>query len=447
VNEPLLRRQLAGALTLLSLEQETRRVQTDKELMFLMVNRTQTVMPTDMIFFFPVEHGRIGSLAAVSGISEPDPHAPMVMGLNDCMRHHVPTLHPLIPGEPPSPNECHPQAHGVPPEVMFCPLTTPAEEIVGMLLLARVQPWRREERDLAARLGLCYGHALAALSQHRSPGNQRWHERAKHRFMWAGLALIPLLMALPVRQSVMAPAQIVADAPRLVTAPMDGVVALIHVEPNSKVREGEELLTMEQTFLANRHAMAMEALRVAETEALRAEQLAFSQQEFKTSLPLLRSHIEERTVELEHAKELLERSHVRASTDGLAVFSSAEEWLGQPVRVGQKIMIIADPDKVAVAMDLSIHDAVTLQPGAEFLLFLDTDPLHPRSGQIVHASYEALVTPEGMVAFDLRGKLTDNATPPRIGLRGTARLFGERTSLFFLLFRRPLSALRQFIGV
>ena len=35
----------------------------------------------------------------------------------------------------------------------------------------------------------------------------------------------------------------------------------------------------------------------------------------------------------------------------------------------------------------------------------------------------------------------------RIGLQGTAKIYGERVSVFFYIFRRPISYVRQFFGV
>ncbi|HAT49349.1 MAG TPA: hypothetical protein DCS88_03305 [Alphaproteobacteria bacterium] len=445
---------LAGAGALLLLEEETRRSQTHEELVFLMTNRTASALAADTLFFFPVElekSGKLGKLRAVSGVSAPESHAPMVVWLNGLI-HRQP-----LPSQPEIVTGRWVDADGdswqrwMPPEGMLLPLTTPCGGVVGVLLLVRRHPWHQEELELARRLGLCYGHAWEYLRLKTTPGRGsggKWGMMVSPRsLLWVGGVLVVLLLAWPVRQSVMAPAKVIAEKPRLVTATMDGVVARIAVEPNSLVHAGQILLTMEETMVANRLAVAEDALRVAETELLRAEQLAFSHADVKANLPMLRSRIQERTVERHYAQEMLERSRVLAPGDGLALFGSAEEWVGQPVRVGQRIMVVADPDKVAIAMDLSIHDAVTMKTGGAFLLFLDSDPLHPRAGQVVHASYEANVTPEGVVAFAVRGHLTDGRPPPRIGLRGRVRLFGEDTALFYLLFRRPLSALRQFVGM
>lgn len=443
-------RMLAGAGALLLLEEETRRCQTHEELVFLMVNRTASALAADTLFFFPVEQGKLGKLSAVSGVSAPETHAPMVLWLNGFMHHQpVPMQPEILNGRLVGEDGNHWQ-QWMPPEGMLCPLTTPCERVVGVLLLVRHPVWQKEELDLARRLGLCYGHAREYLQLKAAPGRGMIGKPgmvSSRRLLMLGGVLVAIFLAWPVRQSVMAPAKVVAEEPRLVTASMDGVVARIEVEPNSKVHIGQTLLTMEQTMLANRLAVAQDALRVAQTELLRAEQLAFSHADIKANLPMLRSRIQERIVEQHYAQEILERSRVLSPGDGLALFGSVEDWIGQPVRVGQRIMVVADPDKVAVVMDLSIHDAVTLEKGGAFLLFLDSDPLHPRSGQVVYSSYEANVTPEGVVAFAIRGKLIDGDPPPRIGLRGNARLFGERTSMFFLLFRRPLSALRQFVGM
>ncbi|MBF0435662.1 MAG: HlyD family efflux transporter periplasmic adaptor subunit [Magnetococcales bacterium] len=447
MNESITQRQLQGAAALLTLEQDARRSQSLDELLFIMVNRTTTVLYSEVSFYFPMISSRPGPLAMVSGVVEPANQSPMVLWLNHFVSHYpLPGKPSLIVRDDIGPEDRKQWQEWMLAAGMMLPLVTPLGRVVGLLLLTRRQEWQSTEMELANRLALCYGHALTTLNPQRFSLSlaQMWTRK-----LWivSSICVLIGLLLWPVRQSVTAPARVVPEEPRLVTAPMDGVVASIDVLPNTLVREGQELVTMERTLLANRYAMAVMALRTAKSEALRAEQLSFAREDAKANLPMLQSRVEERRVELLYAKKMLQRSRVRAPGAGLAVFASAEEWLGQPVRTGQRIMAIADPDKVAIVMDLSIHDAIALHPGAEFLLFLDTDPLHSRTGRVLHASYEAQPTPEGVMAFALRGQLTDTAPPPRIGLRGSVRLYGEDTSLFFLLFRRPMSALRQFLGI
>jgi hypothetical protein len=56
------------------------------------------------------------------------------------------------------------------------------------------------------------------------------------------------------------------------------------------------------------------------------------------------------------------------------------------------------------------------------------------------------MSPSGVLGYRLKASLADDKAPPRIGLRGTAKLFGDRVTLFYYLMRRPLSAARQFLG-
>jgi hypothetical protein len=87
-----------------------------------------------------------------------------------------------------------------------------------------------------------------------------------------------------------------------------------------------------------------------------------------------------------------------------------------------------------------------LPEGALVSLFLGTAPLSPVPARLVRSSYEARPLPNGTLAFRLDAEFT-GPERPRIGLRGTAKVQGRTVPLFLFLFRRPLSALRQFLGV
>ena len=126
----------------------------------------------------------------------------------------------------------------------------------------------------------------------------------------------------------------------------------------------------------------------------------------------------------------------------------SQALLGKPVTVGERIMLIGDPARAEVAMDVSVSDAIALEPGGRVKIFLDSDPLHPREAAITAADYLARVRPGNLLAFRVSAKLSDSSRPlPRLGTRGTAQLYGDKVMLAFYLFRRPFSALRQWIGL
>ena len=254
-------------------------------------------------------------------------------------------------------------------------------------------------------------------------------------------------MFLPVHQTVLAPAEIRAYQPEIVSAPLEGVIKTFHVEPNTTVAEGDLLFSMDDTTLRNRYEIAEKALAVTEANYMRAAQKSFTDDESKAELALLNARVEEKSAEVRYTAELLERIHVRAEHSGIAVFSDANDWLGKPVVVGEKVLTLANPDDAELQIQLPVDDAINLEPGARVRMFLNIDPTHPLDAQLRQTSYEAEVTPDDILAFRLKASFDEGTPLPRIGLKGTAKIYGNRVPLFYYLMRRPISAVRQTLGI
>jgi multidrug resistance efflux pump len=144
---------------------------------------------------------------------------------------------------------------------------------------------------------------------------------------------------------------------------------------------------------------------------------------------------------------MLKRVDVRAPRDGIIVFSDPNDWLGKPVAVGERVMTIADPDQTGLYLWVPVGDAVNLKPGAEVRVFLNTDPTRPLAAVIEEASYEAQVNESGILAFKAKARFVKPKVAPRIGLKGTAKIYGDQVTLGYYLMRRPLAAVRQTLGM
>jgi len=147
-----------------------------------------------------------------------------------------------------------------------------------------------------------------------------------------------------------------------------------------------------------------------------------------------------------YAQSLLDRIHVTASRDGLALFDDPNDWIGRPVTIGERLLEIADPTQGELEIWLPIADAITLKPGAEVEFFLNIAPGSPLHATLRQTSYEASLSPANLLGYRLKATLDDPSRMPRIGLRGTAKIYGEKVTLFYYLARRPLAAARQFLG-
>lgn len=338
-------------------------------------------------------------------------------------------------------------ADWLPPHVLYVPLRSPRGDLLGAALYTRDDAWTDSQLAFLARVHETYGHAAWALSRGDAAGTRvrRWF--ASHPRWWmvlAGAALLALLV--PVRMSVLAPAEIIALEAQAVAAPMDGVVKAFAVAPNQAVRKDEVLFTLDDTSIAAKRDVAQKALEVARADALLAAQKAFDNDRSRSELAVLQGKVRERDAELALLTQQLGRLEVRAPRDGIAVYGDPNDWIGRPVVTGERIVQLADPRDAGVLVWLPVADAINLEPGAEIRLFLHVAPLSPLAAKLTQTSYQSMLSPEGVASYRIRGAFERPEAEARIGLKGTAKLYGERVPLGYLALRRPLAAAREWTG-
>ncbi len=295
------------------------------------------------------------------------------------------------------------------------------------------------------RLAGCYGQAMWAWRQ-REPLWQSalsWTKTRRKRWMVAAL----LVACIPMRLTVLAPAHIIGKDAKLIAAPQDGVVARFFVAPNQAVAAGAPLFALDDTGARNRNAVAVRSRDVAAAEYLRTTQKAFNDGDSKAELSSLQARLEEKTAEAHYVQDLYERVQVSAPAAGIAIFSDPNDWLGRPVQTGERIVLLADPAKVQIAIDLPVEDALNMAPGTAVKLYLNVAPLGAVEGSLSQSSYEPTLTPEGIVAYQLKAELAPGQTVPRIGLKGTAKIYGDWAPLIYHVLRKPLAVLRRSVGL
>ena len=336
----------------------------------------------------------------------------------------------------------------LPEYALFVPLSGPDGERIGAVVYGRDEPWIQSAIQQFGRLHEAYGYSQWALMRGESIGSRL--RAGLRRSSWLlKLALVAALLALliPVRMSVLAPAEVIALEAQVVAAPMDGVVEAFQVRPNQEVRKDQALFTLERTTLASRREVAQKALEVARTDALLSAQKAFQDDESRAELAVRQGRVREREAELAYIEAQLGRVEVRAPAAGVAVFGDPNDWVGKPVQTGERIVLLADPAGAGVLIWLPVADAINLEPGAEIRLFLHVAPLQPLTASLTQTSYQATPSPDGIAAYRIRGRFQGDAGIARIGLKGTAKVYGERWPLAYLMFRRPLATLREWTGL
>jgi hypothetical protein len=334
-----------------------------------------------------------------------------------------------------------------PAHILHCPLRSPNGTALGGILFFRAQPFSEAEQAAADWIARSTGYALWAWRSQRHALRVLLRRAMTWRVL-GGLAVLMVLAALiPVRLSALAPAEITPLRPIPVTSPLDAVVREIVVKPNQIVKADELLAVLDDTSLRNRLELAGKALDIARADLQRVTFKAFTDDASRLELQVLNARVQEKRAEVTYLTELLDKSKLLAPQGGVAVFSSQDEWRGRPVQVGERVMLIADPSLIDVTVYLPPEDAVELEPGSKVEVLLHVNPLSPLDAQIERASYEATQTPEGNLAYVIRAQLLPGQGLPRIGLRGTAKVYAGKVSLGYYLLRKPLAFLRRSLGI
>lgn len=448
-------RQLLTITGLVQLERRARHAATPEEFGFLAVNETHALVRYRQAVLWRSAPRGGGQVVALSGLAVPDRNAPFVVWLRRLFGHldrpgrdgagakAVTALTAADAG----PDIGGDWGEWLPAHVLAAPLADPEGRCLGVLLLARDEPWNDHERHLLSYLADAYGHAWAYLLRRSRPGGVRRWLAGRRNVVLGALALALFGAAwIPVRDSALAQAEVIARAPVVVRAPIEGVVDRFAVRPNELVEEGQLLLALDATRLANRLEVAAKAFEVAEAEVRQAGQQALFDPESKANLAILQGRMEQHAAEVAYLRELLGRIEIRAPRAGIAIFDDENDWIGRPVTIGERILTVAEPRETELEIRLAVADAIPLEEGAPVRLFLNVDPQNPIPATLTYAGYQASPGPDGVPAYRLKASF-DGAAAPRIGLKGVAKVHGERTTLFYYVMRRPLAALRQRVGL
>ncbi|GLO40331.1 hypothetical protein PPUN15366_19750 [Pseudomonas putida] len=445
VNRPLPDPQLL--LQLDALRDKAMAAETLGALAFSMANDLYPLLPFHQALV--LEKGKAGfELLCVSGLAKPSEESPYLVWLRRASRWlaaHLtePSAAWLTMSNAAPPADIVEGWSEWWPEGLWCiPLHAPSGKRLGVLVLLLEQSPAPQVFPQLEGLVRTWAYCWAALTRRRHRGRRRPSRRQVLLTLLVGAGLL----LVPVRQTALAPAQIVSRQSQIVSSPIDGVIAQVLVRPNQPVETGTPLFALDETTLRSRADVLGKEVAVADAELQAASQRAFDNPQSKSELTLLQGRAQQRRAELAAVQAQLRRTQVLAPTAGVAVFSDPNDWLGKPVSTGERIMHVADPAQPAMLIQLAVADAIALEPGAEVTLFLTAYPLNPLKGQVLETSYQARPSDDGVVAYRLLASIDQHAEHARLGLHGTAKLYGDRVMLGYYLLRRPVATLRAWSG-
>jgi multidrug efflux pump subunit AcrA (membrane-fusion protein) len=439
------------AAVFIELEIAVRRAATLDELRFTMINAWQRLVPVDQAVLCEPARTTAFRATLAANVSAIDRYAPVVTMVDQWVRDRSGTEH--------RPADVHvgrltgaDARDGETPvlHALWVPLKSREGDVLAAVVLLRDRLWQPHEQALLLPLADAFAHAWAAMLPQRTTFSRRAYPPARRWLTWACAAAVVCAGLLPVQMSSLAPAEIVAANPSVITSPIDGVLADILVPPGGEVARGQLIARFVDVKTRNDVEIAARTLAVTASRYFRVVQSSTANTRDGArdaqDLATAKAEWDLAKAELAYVSEIQSRTEIRAERSGILVYASKADWVGKPLTTGERIMEIGDPRQVEVRVDLPVSDAIVLAAGNRFALFLDGDPLTTIPGRIDRTSYRPVLSPDQQLIYRIFGRM-DHATPLRIGLRGTARVSSDDVPLAYYLFRRPIAAVRQRLGV
>lgn len=440
---------------LLQLEHNCRNCESIKELYYQIVNETRNLVNYSQGVLLTIDFSGKYKVVGISDIPVVDSTSPyvqwienIIIDLNNNEKSKdifvVDTKTDLKQIDLNSMHEFSPS------NILFIPLKSIKEnrEINYILLLFKEEGWLEKDILILKHLSSSLTYFLFAM---RSTGISQILRKIsfKNKYLKISIFLLIILMFLPVKLSVLAPLEVEAKNPYVVTSPLNAVIEEVKVFPNDKIEKEQLLVKFDDVDFNNNYLVAKRTLDVANAQLHTVKQSSFFDATQKSQISQLESQVKLKEAELNFAQEQLGKTKIYAKEDGIAIINNPNDWKGKPVTTGERVFLIAKPQSIELKIMLPVSEAIFLEENALIKAFFDNDPTNSWSGKVKYISYKPELTEQNVLSYKITADFDDikeNGYIPSIGLRGTAKIYSKKVTLFFYLFRKPITAVRQWIG-
>lgn len=440
---------------LFQLEHNIKNCENEIELYYLIVNQTRTLVDYEQAILLTKDFNSKLKTIAISDMTNIDETSLFVQFINQLANHlykkYDTDKSKIIDNYMDLDDELRKDLKEYSPSnILWIPLKILKNniEIEHYMLIFKNSEYLTKEIEIIDFISNSYKYALFA-NKKCSFSNFLTKLNLKNKYFKYFLIIIILLMFVPVKMSILAPFEIQAKDPLVVTSPMEGAIDEIKIKANDFVEENQLIVKIKDTDLKNSYELAKRKLDTVNAELHTMQQASFYDIEKKSQLKKLETEVELKQTELNYSKEQLDKTNIYAKENGIAIINNPNEWQGKPVVTGEKIFLIAQKDKIEIKIMLAVKDALFLKENASVKIFIDNKIFETWDAKVSHISYQPELTPENILSYKIIADFDDikqNEEMPKIGLRGIAKIYSEDVSLFFYLFRKPITSLRQLVA-
>lgn len=413
-------------------------------LTFLMLNDTLQVIRYDRAVLWKINDKNKCEIIGISGESSYDPRTTLAHQLSELVH----TIKPLNQSqilsqeiiEPYLKGEGHPNA-----SVVWLPIKSGDKLKLGLWLERWEGPkWQYDEIEILSFLMQNYGAAWEKFD-HRG---FFMPTIPKKPLYYIALALFLLTFIIQVPLRIVAPCEVAPDNPYLITAPLDGIIEQIDVEPGQIVKKGQLLFEYDKEVPLDELQVAVKQVHIVQAEIQRAFALSRQDKQARSQLGILQERLAKEKKALEAARYRASKLTVNSPITGVAIIEDPDEWRGNPVKVGEKVMMVSNPAASIVRIWIPEADNVAINPEYDVRVILNVRPDFTYYAQLDYVATYVTMSESNVPSFLAEAKWVEGQSPEgvKLGLKGTAILYGENVSLFYWVIRKPWTYLRRSLG-
>jgi multidrug resistance efflux pump len=403
-------------------------------LIFLILNDTTAIVRYDRAILWELKHGgKNPKLLGVSG-------QPKVSKQTDLSRTIASKIKSIKEIETAQILEFPDQPKT---SILWLPITIREEKAMSLWLEKwNGATWKQEEIDILNYLAQVYGAAFEKY-YHKF----RWNKFSKRPLKVAlSILTLALLMArVPLR--IVAPCEVVPQNPIVITAPLEGIIEKIDITPGQYVKKGDLLFEYDKRVPLEELRVAQKKVAIIQSEVERSTALGLKDKKALAELGVNMLKLKKEQLELELAEYHATQLEVESPMDGVAMIDNPEEWHGKPVKIGEKVLIVSNPNQTKVRINVPEEDNIPLDMDKPIKIFLNTSPEISRSAKLTYIASYTHVTEKQVTSFVAEAEWTEKYKDVKLGLKGTAVLYGEEVSLFYWIIRKPLAYVRHYTGI
>lgn len=274
-------------------------------------------------------------------------------------------------------------------------------------------------------------------------GDHLWSKKSAF-----AIAILLALFIVHVPLRVVTPCEVIPKTPYVVTAPLEGIIEEITVAPGQEVKEGDTLFEYDKRIPLRKLSVIQKEVDILQSEVDRATTLGLNRDpESLNALAVLKLRLEKGKLELQLAETQASQLTVTSPTEGIAIIDDPSEWRGKPVSVGEKVLSVTNPNETKVRFWIPEKDNIVFDPEKPIRVVLNVSPNTTYEAQLIYVAGESTLSEKNVPSFIAEANWIDPPEHVKIGLEGTAILYGNNVSLFYFLFRKPWAYTRYLVGI